>query len=86
MAIPEAEIETMQGYAARQGAGYLSLESSAALAALPLMRERSLVDARDRIVVFDTGSGFKSEAQRFDAPPAVPNDPDAWPRAIAGIR
>jgi len=75
----------MQGYAAREGAGYLSLESSAALAALPAMRERAIIDAGERIVVFDTGAGFKSEARRIDAPPVIPNDANAWPAAIARL-
>ena len=86
IAVPEAEIEAMQGYAAREGAGYLSLESSAALAALPVMRERAVIDAGERIVVFDTGAGFKSEALRIDAPPVIPSDANEWPRVIAGIR
>jgi threonine synthase len=85
IAIPEAEIESMQGYAARGGAGYLSLESAAALAALPVMRQRAAIDAGERIVVFDTGVGFKSEPSRFEPPTAVPNDPNAWPAVIADL-
>ena len=85
IAVPETDIEAMQGYAAREGAGYLSLESSAALAALPAMRERAIIDAGERIVVFDTGAGFKSEARRIDAPPVIPNDANAWPAAIARL-
>jgi threonine synthase len=85
IAVPETEIEAMQGYAAREGAGYLSLESSAALAALPVMRERAVIGAGERIVVFDTGAGFKSEAQRIHVPPPVPSDPNAWPAAIARL-
>ena len=83
VAIPEAEIGTMQAYAAREGAGYLSLESAAALAALPVMREKGLIGAGERIALFDTGAGFKSEAPAQDGPAVVPNDPNAWPEVIA---
>ncbi len=82
IAVPEAEIEAMQAFAAREGAGFLSLESSAALAALPVLLERGLIDAGDRVALFDTGAGFKSEAPSVERPPVVPNEPDAWPHMI----
>jgi threonine synthase len=82
IAVPEAEIEAMQAFAAREGAGFLSLESSAALAALPVLLERGLIDAGDRVALFDTGAGFKSEAPSGERPPVVPNEPDAWPHMI----
>jgi threonine synthase len=82
IAVPEAEIEAMQAFAAREGAGFLSLESSAALAALPVLLERGLIDAGDRVALFDTGAGFKSEALSVERPPVVPNEPDAWPHMI----
>ena len=82
VAVPEAEIEAMQAFAAREGAGFLSLESSAALAALPVLLERGLIDAGDRVALFDTGAGFKSEAPSVERPPVVPNEPDAWPHMI----
>ena len=85
IAVPEAEITAMQGYAARHGAAYLSLESAAALAALPMMRERGLLDGGEQVVVFDTGAGFKSEPEGFDRPAVVANDPSAWPGVIAGL-
>jgi threonine synthase len=85
IAVPEAEIENMQTYAARHGAGYLSLESSAALAALPMMLERGLIGADERIALFDTGAGFKSDAQALDRLAVVPNDPNAWPEVIARL-
>ncbi|OLC27452.1 MAG: hypothetical protein AUG06_01165 [Actinobacteria bacterium 13_1_20CM_2_65_11] len=83
IAVPETEIEGMQAYAARQGAGYLCLESCAALAALPMMLERGLIRADERIAVFDTGAGFKSEPRAPDPLAVVPNDPNAWPEVIA---
>ena len=68
----------MQAYAARQGAGYLSLESSAALAALPMMLEKGLIGSDERVAIFDTGAGFKSEPPSMKRPDVVPNDPAAW--------
>src|SRR5437879_3187144 len=78
IAVPETEIVSMQVYAARNGAGYLSLESAAAFAALPIMREQGLIDMAERIVVFDTGAGFKSEPPSIEGPAVVANDPEAW--------
>src|SRR5713226_7155740 len=83
IAVPEPEIGSMQAYAARGGAGYLSLESAAALAALPVMLEGGLISVGERIALFDTGAGFKSEAPAQDRPAVVPNDPNAWPEVIA---
>jgi threonine synthase len=78
IAVPEAEIEAMQGFAAEHGAGYLCLESAAALAALPVMRERGLIGRDERVALFDTGAGFKSEPPSMKRPNIVPNDPSAW--------
>ena len=85
IAVPESEIDAMQTFAAREGAGYLSLESSAALAALPAMLEGGLIDPGERVALFDTGAGFKSDAPSMELPAVVPNDPDAWPQVIAGL-
>lgn len=83
IAVPEAEIGDMQAYAARHGAGFLCLESAAALAALPLLLERGLIGASERIALFDTGAGFKSEGPAMERPAVLPNDPNAWPKVIA---
>jgi hypothetical protein len=72
----------MQMYAARHGAGYLSLESAAAFAALPVMRERGLIGAAERIAVFDTGAGFKSELPSIERPAVVANDREGWDAVI----
>jgi len=85
VAVPETEIDSMQAFAARDGAGYLSLESSAALAALPALLERRLISADERVALFDTGAGFKSEAASMDRPAVVPNDPEAWSQVIASL-
>lgn len=85
IAIDEAAIAHMQAYAARGGAGFLSLESCAALAALTALVERGLLGRNERIVVFDTGAGFKSEAPAMELPAAMPNDPAAWPAAFSAL-
>jgi hypothetical protein len=72
----------MQMYAARNGAGYLSLESAAAFAALPVMRDQGLIDPAERIAVFDTGAGFKSAPPSIERPAVVANDPEAWDAVV----
>jgi threonine synthase len=83
IAVPEAEIDDMQRFAGRHGAGYVSLETAAALAALPALRDRGLIGRDERVVLFDTGAGFKSDAPRIKPPPPVPNDPAAWEPLLA---
>jgi threonine synthase len=60
IAVPEAELAHTQAFAARHGAGFLSLESAAAFAALPELRSHGSVEPDDTVVVFETGAGFKS--------------------------
>jgi threonine synthase len=85
VAVPERELASMQAYAASLGAGYLSLETAAALAALPALRERGLIDAADRIALFDTGAGFKSAAPDVVVPKAVRNDPTTWEAIVTSL-
>lgn len=85
VAVPERELASMQAYAAAHGAGYLSLETAAALAALPVLRERGLIDAGDGIALFDTGAGFKSAAPDIVVPDAVRNDPGAWEALVSTL-
>lgn len=80
VSVPEREMIGMQREVATLGAGFLSLESAAAFAALPLLKERGLVDRGDRIAVFDTAAGFKSVEPDCRLPQPVPNDPSAWER------
>lgn len=80
ISVPEPAIADMQRLAASLGTGFLSLESAAALAALPALRDRGLIEQRDRIVVFDTAAGFKSVDPDYDLPRPVANDPAAWDR------
>ena len=79
IAVPERELDPMQGRLAEAGAGYLSLETAAAVAALPVLLESRRIERDHVVIVFDTGAGFKSEPPRdLPAPTLVPNDPDRW--------
>jgi threonine synthase len=86
IAVPERDLAKMQGTVAAAGAGYLSLETAAAVAAVPMLLEARSIDRNERVVVFDTGSGFKSDPPRDLATPAhVPNDPDKWEGIVAKL-
>jgi hypothetical protein len=65
----------MQTFAGRMGAGYVSPESAAALAAVPVLRERGEVARDDEVVVFDCGIGQKYPPPH-DLPEAPIVDPD----------
>lgn len=84
IAVPEADIASTQVAVARHGGGYLSLETSAVIAALPELVASGEVDAEERIIVFDTGAGFKSAAPEVDLPAATRNDPGAWEELVSG--
>jgi threonine synthase len=60
IAVPDSALAPTQAFAARHGAGFLSLESAAAFAALQDLRSQGGVEPDDKVVVFDTGAGFKS--------------------------
>lgn len=87
LAVPESEILGMQSRAAALGTGYLSLETAAALAALPSLVERGAIGRTDRIAVFDTAAGFKSVEPALELPNPVRNDPEEWERlaSAAGV-
>jgi threonine synthase len=86
IAVPERDLAGMQGRLAEAGAGYLSLETAAAVAAVPMLVEAKRIDRSDVVVVFDTGAGFKSEPPRdLVAPVRVPNDPDKWEGVLAHL-
>jgi threonine synthase len=77
IAVPEAELAPTQAFAARHGAGFLSLESAAVFAALPELRSQRAVEPGDTVVVFDTGAGFKSTLPEQPArQPLSANDED----------
>jgi threonine synthase len=75
VAVPEDAISEMQTFAGRMGAGYVSPESAAALAAVSLLHERGEVESHEEVVVFDCGIGQKyPPPQDLPEPPVV--DPD----------
>ena len=75
VAVPESAISEMQTLAGRFGGGYVSPESAAALAAVPLLRERGEVDRDENVVVFDCGVGQKYPPPH-DLPEPLTVDPD----------
>jgi threonine synthase len=86
IAVPEHDLAGMQGRLAEAGAGYLSLETAAAVAAVPMLVDAKRIDPNDVVVVFDTGAGFKSEPPRdLVAPVRVSNDPDKWEGVLAHL-
>jgi len=70
VAVGENSIAEMQTFAGRLGAGYVSPESAAALAAVPELRDRGEVGRDDSVVVFDCGIG-----QKYPPPPGLPEPP-----------
>ncbi len=82
LAVPEAEIRGMQAKLAAAGAGYLSLETAAAALGAAGARESGLIAAGERVVIFDTGAGFKSEPPGFELPQPISTDEDTWQAAL----
>jgi threonine synthase len=70
VAVSEDSISEMQKFAGRMGAGYVSPESAAALAAVPSLRKRGEVGRDEKIVVFDCGIG-----QKYPPPQDLPEPP-----------
>jgi len=70
VAVDERSIAEMQVFAGRMGAGYVSPESAAALAAVPELRDRGEVGQDEEVVVFDCGIG-----QKYPPPPGLPDPP-----------
>jgi threonine synthase len=84
IAVPEQELRPTQFKLASAGLGYLSLETAAAVAALPHLLEQGRIDPTDLVVVFDTGAGFKSEPPSdLSLPVPVSNDPARWDEVIS---
>jgi threonine synthase len=77
VAVGEDSISEMQKFAGRMGAGYVSPESAAALAAVPLLRERGEIGRDDEVVVFDCGIG-----QKYPPPQDLPEPPVIDPNGI----
>ena len=70
IAVSEDSISEMQTFAGRLGAGYVSPESAAALAAVPALRDRGDIDSNEEVVVFDCGIG-----QKYPPPSGLPKTP-----------
>jgi threonine synthase len=70
VAVDEGSIADMQLFAGRLGAGYISPESAAALAAVPELRARGDISREDDVVVFDCGIG-----QKYPPPTRLPEPP-----------
>jgi threonine synthase len=70
VAVDEGAIADMQLFAGRLGAGYVSPEAAAALAAVPELRTRSEIGREDEVVVFDCGIG-----QKYLPPQGLPDPP-----------
>ncbi len=70
LSVSEDSISEMQKFAGRMGAGYVSPESAAALAAVPELRNTDKVDPDEEIVVFDCGIG-----QKYPPPQDLPEPP-----------
>jgi threonine synthase len=77
VAVPEDAISEMQTLAGRSGAGYVSPESAAALAAVPVLRERGEVTRDENVVVFDCGIG-----QKYPPPHDLPEPPTVDPNDL----
>jgi threonine synthase len=85
VAVDEQSIADMQSFAGRMGAGYVSPESAAALAAVPELRRNGHLQDNDEVVVFDCGVG-----QKYPPPPGLPEPPvvdptDFDPEALADL-
>jgi threonine synthase len=87
VAVPESELPSMQRMLAAAGTGYLSLETAAAVAAVPMLLETRRIDRDEIVVVFDTGAGFKSEPPTdLPNPMRISNDPEKWDTIPSRLR
>jgi threonine synthase len=75
--VGEDSISEMQTFAGRMGAGYVSPESAAALAAVPVLCDRGEIGRREEVVVFDCGIG-----QKYPPPQDLPEPPIVDPLDI----
>ncbi|MDF2703716.1 MAG: Threonine synthase [Rubrobacteraceae bacterium] len=74
VAVDEDSITRTQLLAGRLGAGYVSPESAAALAAVPELCDRGELNPDEEVVVFDCGIG-----QKYPPPPNLPEPPTIDP-------
>jgi len=86
LAVAEAEIAGMQAFVSRKTGLFVGLETAAAMAALPALLESGAIESQESVVVFDTGSGFKSVFPAIEPPRPLPNQEEAWREAVEAIR
>jgi threonine synthase len=85
--VSEAEMFAAQRNLAAGGLGYAGLETAAAAAGLRRLLDRHAVDTDERVVLFDTGAGFKSAPPPgLTLPKSIPNDPARWEDVISALR
>jgi threonine synthase len=79
VAVPEVEIAAMQKLVSARTGLFVGLETGAAAAAIPHLLASGGLSAEERVILFDTGSGFKSEPPSLpDLPRPIANDEAAW--------
>ncbi len=90
VAVDEADIDHTQQFAGRHGAGYVSPETAAAIAATAQLRSEGWIGRDEQVVVFDTGIGAK-----YPPPPCPPalltidatrDDPEEVAERVAASR
>ena len=86
VAVSESEMVEAQLSMGRLGAGFVSLETSAAFAGLRRLVEAQLVSHDERVVLFDTGAGFKSEPPDPAPSTRVSSEEGDWEQVIEGLR
>lgn len=87
LAVPESDLASTQRRIASLGCGYLSLETAAAVAAVPQLLADGRLDPKDLVVVLDTGAGFKSElGARLEFPAPISNEPQRWDGVVDQLR
>jgi threonine synthase len=86
LTVDESSIVQMQEFMSARVGQFVGLETAAGAAALPHLLHSGRLSRDDRVVLFDTGSGFKSVSpQGLAIPLAVPNDPARWESVVAAI-
>jgi threonine synthase len=86
VAVDEHAIADMQSFISSRTGIFVGLETAAAGAALPGLMESGAVSRDERVVLFDTGSGFKSSPPMgMEMPQPVSSDPASWEDLIEGL-
>ena len=86
VAVPETEIAAMQKLVSARTGLFVGLETGAAAAAIPHLLASGGLSAGEKVVLFDTGSGFKSTPPDFSAPRPIENREESWAAAVETVR